>query len=408
MKNKVIYLVSFWALFTGCHRDWSLVSEIPTEFGPFEKTLLQTTHTFSIELFREVCSKEEKGKNVLISPLSVSMALGMAWNGASDETESAIRKTLGFGEWTENEINLAYQNIMKILPNLDPKTTLFIANSIWYREGFPVLPSFLQVAKTFFYAEARSLDFNSPQAPEIINQWVEAQTRGKIKEIVTAIDPLTMLFLINAVYFKALWQWPFNPELTHQDVFISFQGDSLPCDMMEQVKEFPYFETETFQAIDLPYGNGAFSMSIFLPKTGYSINEFIETWTEGQWNEWVTKFHSTKIMLQMPKFKVEYTKVLNAELAFLGMGIAFDPQRADFTRIVRREALSGQNLFIQQVLHKTFMEVDEKGTEAAGVTSISIGIVSIPPLMRIDRPFVYVIRETTSNIPLFMAKMERI
>lgn len=407
MKTKMIYFVSLLVLFTNCQRDWSLIPKISQEFSPFEKTLLRTSHTFAIQLFREVC-KQEKGKNILISPLSVSMALSMAWNGAGGATESAIRNTLGFGDWTADEINSAYKHMIEILPNLDPSTTLSIANSIWYRKGFSILPSFLEVTRTFFYAEARDLDFNSPQAPQIINQWVNTQTRGKIREIVQSIDPTTMLFLINAVYFKALWHLPFDPKMTHVDVFISSKGDSLPCAMMEQTETFPYFETETFQAIDLPYGHGAFSMSIFLPKSGYPVDALIETWSEEKWNEWVSRFQPEKILLQMPKFKVEYTKILNEELATLGMGIAFDPERADFTRIATRETLSGQNLFIQQVLHKTFMEVDEKGTEAAAVTSISIGIVSAPPVMRIDHPFVCVIRETGSNTPLFMAKIERI
>jgi len=179
--------------------------------------------------------------------------------------------------------------------------------------------------------------------------------------------------------------------------------------MMHQEGEFSYDENETFQAVDLPYGNGAFSMTIFLPKPGHSIHEFIASWTETQWNEWISRLHPVSLMLQMPKFKVEDKRILNNALTTLGMGTAFDPTKADFSPMVVKEDVSIEdNLFIQQVLHKTFLEVDEKGTEAAGETSISVGIVSVRPVMRIDRPFVCVIRETSSNTLLFIGRILRV
>jgi serine protease inhibitor len=390
---------------TSCTRKLSPVSNPAPhrEFAPLEKQLVQSCNTFGFRLFQEV-NRSEQNKNVFISPLSVSMALGMTLNGAAGKTEADMRQALAFGGWSEEDINASYKNILDILPNLDPKTQLEIANSIWYRIGFSVLPEFIDVNRQYFYAAVRGLDFASSEAPTIINGWIDDKTRGKITHMIDQIDPLTVMFLIDAVYFKGTWFYEFNPDLTHDDIFTKFDGGQIPCKMMEQKATLAYFETELFQAVDLPYGNGGYSMAIFLPKYGRSVESLVSEITPENWSSWKNRFADQEVALQLPKFKLEYEIELTNVLTALGMGAAFIPNVADFSRINAEI-----QLYISMVKHKACVDVDEKGTEAAAVTIVEISLTAIEPqgiAMRVDRPFVFVIREKSSDALLFMGKIE--
>jgi serpin B len=332
------------------------------------------------------------------------MALGMTLNGAAGQTDADMRRTLGFGDMKRDEINASYKSILDALPNLDPKTLLEIANSIWVRKDFPVQPDFISVNRQFYYAEVRGLDFASPDAPGVINGWIGEKTHGRITNVIDRIDPAAVMFLINAVYFKGTWLYEFNPELTADDAFIKSDGTPTPCKMMKQKATLAYFETDQFQALDLPYGNGRFSMSIFLPKSGQSLDAFVTSFTPENWSVWRERFEPRETILQLPKFKLDYGIKLNDALTALGMGVAFVPGEADFGGIN-----PDAELFIHQVKHKTFVEVDEKGTEAAAVTVVEIGVTSVGPgnetVMRVDRPFLFVIREKSSDALLFIGKI---
>jgi serine protease inhibitor len=387
-----------------CTRDFSPVATTKPdrEFSPVEKALVQSSNEFGFRLFREV-NREEGTKNLILSPLSVSMALGMTLNGAAGETETDMRRTLGFGDMAQADINASYRGILDLLPNLDPKTRLEIANSIWTRSGFSVLPGFMDANLLFFDAAVRSLDFNSPDAPGVINGWIEDKTRGKITKMIDRIDPYSVMFLINAVYFKGTWLYEFDPGKTMDDSFTRADGASAPCKMMERKAVFPYLETETFQSVDLPYGNGQFSMTVFLPKSGRSIESLAASLSGANWNLWKAQYSNRDLTIQFPKFKVEFGIKLNDALTALGMGAAFDPARADFDGIN-----PDFDLYISGVNHKAFVEVDEKGTEAAAVTVVEIGTTSIGGaiFVRVDRPFLFLIREKSSDAMLFMGKIE--
>jgi serine protease inhibitor len=333
----------------------------------------------------------------------VSMALGMTLNGAKGKTEADMRRTLGYGDMTRDDVNTSYRGILDLLPNLDPKTLVQIANSIWIRSGFSILPGFIDLNLRFFDAAVRSLDFNSPDAPGVINGWIEDKTRGKITKMIDAIDPLTVMFLINAVYFKGTWLYEFDQKKTMDDSFIPTNGTPEPCKMMEQKATFPYLETETFQAVDLPYGNGQFSMTVLLPKPGQSIESLAASLAGVNWDLWKGQFSGRELTLQLPKFKVEYEIKLNDALTALGMGVAFVPDQADFGGIN-----PDFDLYISSVKHKAFVEVDEKGTEAAAATVVEVGYTSIPDgiTVRVDRPFLFLIREKSSDAMLFMGKIE--
>jgi serine protease inhibitor len=369
-----------------------------------EQALVASDNTFGFKLFQSV-NRADSGTSVFISPVSVSMALGMTLNGANGTTRDAMARTLEFGGMSQNDINTSYKSLIALLINLDPKVKFQIANSIWHRPDLNVEQSFKDVNKQNFDAEINSIDFGDPAAARTINSWVDRNTNGKIKEIVP--DPIPrdlVMYLINAMYFKGTWTYRFDSTQTRNDFFILADGSRKPCRMMSQGGEFSYYADDQIQAIDMLYGDAGFSTTILLPKAGTNIETFSGQLTQQQWNTWVGRMSKTKGDIYLPKFKLEYKKKLNDMLIAMGMSVAFIPGSADFTNIDRR----GQ-LFISEVMHKTFVQVDEEGTEAAAVTSVGIGRTSIGPsdnfVMRVDRPFIVVVREHHSGTILFIGKI---
>lgn len=367
-----------------------------------EVKLTESDNKFGLKLFGKIVETEQD-KNIFISPLSVSMALGMIYNGADSTTLEAMHETLEYGDLTIQEVNESYRSLIELLTELDPKVIFDIANSIWYREGFPVENDFLTTNQDYFDAVVRALDFSSDDAADIINAWVNENTNGKIEKIVDKpIDPLTVMFLINAIYFKGTWTYEFDEENTTDDIFYLPDGSEKGCKMMSHQCDHNYFENEQFQAIDLPYGDAGFSMTILLPKPEVSTDSLIAQMNNDTWNSWLGSFSEQEVNLFLPKFKLEYEISLNDILSALGMSIAFEPGRADFTKIN-----SDGNLYISEVKHKTFIDVNEEGTEAAAVTSVEIGRTSIGSgiTMHINRPFVFAIRENHSGTILFIGKI---
>ncbi|MFQ5639827.1 MAG: serpin family protein [bacterium] len=391
--------LTFSLLFTQCAHN--PVAPTARELTDLEKRLVESDNKFGFKLFKEIV-KAEKDKNVFISPLSVSMALGMTLNGADGETKTAMEQTLEFAGLTTDEINQSYKSLIELLTQLDPKVAFQIANSIWSRQGRTFEQEFLDVNRTYFDALVRALDFSDPASVDVINSWVNENTNGKIKEILKSIDPSTVMFLINAIYFKGTWTYEFDKELTKDDFFNLPDGSQTPSKMMVQTNRFAYFENDDFQAIDVPYGDEQFGMTIFLPRSSKDIDSLIEELIEQDWTQWLASFSPDSVTLQFPKFKLEYEIKLNDVLTTLGMGIAFNGA-ADFTRMYKPGGL-----FIDYVKHKTFVEVDEEGTEAAAVTVVAIVESAGGPeikFMRVDRPFIFVIRENHSGTILFMGKI---
>jgi serine protease inhibitor len=369
-----------------------------------EKALVASDNAFGFKLFQSV-NRDEAGTSVFISPVSVSMALGMTLNGANGTTRDAMARTLEFGGMSQDDINTSYKSLVAHLIGLDTKVKFQIANSIWHRPDLNVEQSFKEINKLNFDAEINSIDFSDPSAPKTINGWVDRNTNGKIKEIVP--DPIPrelVMYLINAIYFKGTWTYRFDTSQTRNDLFTLAGGFKKPCRMMSRGGEFSYYADDQLQAIDMPYGDAGFSTTILLPKVGTNIDTFVGQLTQQQWNTWIGRMSKTKGEIYLPKFKLEYKKKLNDMLIAMGMSIAFTPGAADFTNIDRRG-----ELFISEVMHKTFVQVDEEGTEAAAVTSVGIGRTSIGPsdnfIMRVDRPFIVVIREHHSGTILFIGKI---
>ena len=364
-----------------------------------EQSLVESANRFGFGLFSEVISQSDGG-NVFISPLSVSLALGMTCNGARTETEVAMRTTLGFSGLTNEEINEGYRGLIDYLVNLDPRVTMEIANSIWYRQGFEVLQAFIDVNKTFFDAVVRALDFAAPGAADTINAWVADKTHGKIEEIVDSpINSDTVMFLINAIYFKGTWTYRFDKNDTSAGAFHGPDGDKT-VQMMKLHGDLRYFSTPDFQAISLPYGHELFTMTIFLPGEGVDIDELAAGFTAEKWGTWMEQLVVEEMDFSMPRFEIEYEQVLNDVLIALGMGAAFSAA-ADFTGIN-----PAGGLFISMVKHKTYVKVNEEGTEAAAVTSVEMSKGAATYItVRVDRSFLFVIHDVHSNAMLFMGKI---
>jgi serine protease inhibitor len=375
-------------------RDWSL---------PTEAQIVRSNTGFGLYLFRRI-SEAVPDSNLVVSPLSVSMAVGMVLNGAAGETLEELKSVLGFSGLSLPAANRCYGNLMDDLCSLDPEVRFEIANSVWCREGIPFKRPFLDACDKYFDATAANLDFDRPDAARTINEWVAGITHDRINDIVNdPISPLTMVILVNAVYFKGPWSHPFDPLQTYDGSFRLSDGSTTTCRMMlkTHAEHFRTLETSSFTALDLPYGDGAFSMTIFLPAEGTSIQAMLEHFNPDSWDRWMGRFDSWYGDLFMPRFTVEYCIRLNEILIALGMVRAFDPLQADFANM----CTAFDDFYLQKVKHKTYIRVDEYGTEAAAATEAEGGPTSVIPSFRVDRPFVYVIRDKHTGTILFMGQV---
>jgi serine protease inhibitor len=371
---------------------------------PVANPQLVTANTrFGFKLFSEVL-KQDRQKNVFVSPSSVAIALSMTYNGAGGTTQQAMAKALELKGLSLQEVNQANSDLKALLQQSDPKVELTIANSLWTKQGVNFKSAFLESNKTFYDAQVTTLDFSSPAAPKEINTWVNRNTRGKISEIVDSIDPQQVMFLVNAIYFKGKWTTEFDKQQTSDRPFFLTNGSQKQHPTMQQRGEYRYFETEQFQAVSLPYGKGRTSLYVFLPKKESNLTAFSKTLTAENWQTWMKKFGKREGLIQLPRFKMEYEIELKKALSALGMGEAFDRQRANFSN------LGDVPLSIDEVKHKTFVEVNEEGTEAAAVTSVGIRATSVqvdnqPFEMKVDRPFFCAIRDNKTGSILFMGSI---
>lgn len=363
-------------------------------------TALDTaTSSFAFKLFNMLV-EQDRGQNIFISPLSVLLALAMAANGAAGKTQREMAAALELGNIGMDELNRACADLMRELNNV-PQVALAIANSLWANKQIAFKADFLSRAETFYHAEISSRDFSDQGTAAAINAWVNEQTRGKIAQIVDHVDPRALLFLINAIYFKGNWTKQFDPQQTQPRAFTLANGTQKQHPMMTQDGNYRYHESREFQAISLPYGDERLSMYIFLPAQRSSVKAFLKSLTAKQWSAWLRQFHETDGTITLPRFRLEYETTLNDILKKLGMPVAFDPRRADFSAMA-----DVKPMYIDEVRHKTFVEVNEEGTEAAAVTSIGVRLASFAPSRRfamvVDRPFICAIVDNRIGMPLFL------
>lgn len=378
------------------------IAALPRELTASEEKVIAASNDFAFDLFRAGNRSQHK-LNVFMSPLSASMALGMTANGAAGTSYDEMRAALRFGDATREEINAGYKSLITLLLGLDPTTTFGIANSIWYEKTFPFHASFLDESRAHFDARVEGLDFRASSAVPTINAWVSEKTNDRIQEILKSIEDNEVMFLINAIYFKGTWQVQFDKAKTTNAPFYAVDGTTASVPMMVRQEEVDYFANTEYSAVDLPYGNSAFTMTVVIPRNT-DIDTFAESFDKPKWNALVSSLQPSDVHVYLPRFTMKWERKLNDDLKSLGMNAAFVPGRGQFTRM----SPLGDSLFITRVVQKTYVDVDEQGTEAAAVTMVGIGVTSAPPQFRADRPFLVVIRERFSGTILFMGKIAKL
>lgn len=358
---------------------------------------------FGIELFTKVAGEENK--NMMLSPLSASAALTMLLNGCDEETYDQLKETLKYSEsMTISEINEVYKSLVAQLLVIDPKVKLALANAIFYRQGFSVKPPFLNTMENDFNAEIAGLDFSQPSALTTINKWASDNTKGKIPKVLDEISGDAVMFIMNALYFKGDWSYQFDKALTSDRPFHISGSSSVDVGTMKGDVGSKVNYGSNYMAIELPYGCTNFTMVVVVPEG--TLSDFIPSFDVEKWNTITSAFDNqdkfNELTVYMPKYKFSYEKYLNDQLKSMGMLDAFIPGMANLSGI------SDGSIFVSFVKQNTFVEIDEKGTEAAAVTTIGIVETSFPPQARefvIDRPFVFAIRERTTNALLFIGQV---
>ncbi|MFW6199023.1 MAG: serpin family protein [Gemmatimonadota bacterium] len=373
------------------------IDDLPRPLTDTETLVVERSNAFGIELIREVAERDEQ-PNIVLSPLSASMALGMTLTGAAGETFDEIRTALSFGDLERSEINASYAGLLDLLVDLDPAVEVAIANSAWANEAYPFHAAFFDAIGQHFQATAETRDFGDPATLAAINGWVEEKTAGHIERILEEgqLDPQLALLLLNAVYFDAPWRTAFDPDETEPATFTRVDGQEVPVQMMRlRGEELPFAGTETVTAVELPYGGGAYSMIVAVPHRNRTVREVLSGADGAWWDALVDGLVKQEVdLVGLPRFELSYDVILNDPLSAMGMPGAFR-SAADFSD------LSPEPLCIDFVRQKTFVEVDEAGTTAAAVTGVGIGPTSFTGITA-DRPFLFAIRERLSNTILFI------
>lgn len=376
---------------------------VPIELTLKQKDVVDSANMFAFDLFLPIVAEKKGAENIMISPFSITSALSMVLNGASGETYDAVLHTLRYDSKTLQEINETYLKLMEDMIPVDPRVTMEIANSVWVEKRLTVKQTYIDALKTWYMAEARDIDVSDPGAVDMVNGWIEDKTHDKIQDMVDQLSPDLAMLLINAIYFNGKWRHEFDTENTQNKPFYLTPGNPVQVPMMYQKEKFAVTSTGEAILIELPYGQGNYSMVVMLPGEDISLASATATINPQAWAEWMQRLSGStaEVHLSMPKFEYEYKRELNDDLAALGMGVAFDPFNADFSNI------SDQEIFISRVLHQTFIKTDEEGTEAAAATVVEIGFTSMPTttVVDINRPFLYFIRETTTGTIVFMGQV---
>ena len=382
------------------NREDIAAANIPAPDPAVTSRVSSATDDFGFRLLNALA--KDPTQNTIISPLGVATAFAMAYNGAAGDTKTEMAKTLALGSLGDEDINRANHYLMHTLAEADPAVQTEIANALWVQKDFPINPDFRTVCESFYDASAASLDFigDPTGAAAAINSWADKNTHHRIPVLVAGIRGDTRLMLTDAVYFKGRWSSPFKKAQTRPRPFHLLSGASRQTAMMDQSGTYAYLENQSFQAIRLPYGNQRYAMYVFIPRKAAGLPDFIRSLDETHWTQWTSQFARRSGQIVIPKFETTYSKQLNDALKEMGMRLAFDDRRADFSRI-------HPYLFISDVEHKTWVKVDEEGTEAAAATSIgmSVAAIAVAPMpsfvMIVDHPFFFAITEQQSGALLF-------
>ncbi|KAI8518255.1 serine-type endopeptidase inhibitor [Branchiostoma belcheri] len=361
---------------------------------------------FALSLYRQLCGD---GGNVFFSPYSISVALAMTSLGARGSTEAAMKGTLCFKDMSNDALHSTFSSLHQQLYASD-KYTLQTANRLYGEQTYSFLQDFLNATRKNYGAELASVDFKgaAEQVRGTINKWVEEQTKDKIKDLIPAgaVDAMTRLVLVNAIYFKGNWDKQFKAEMTQDMDFNINNNEKVKVPMMKMEERFNYgeFQDQKFRVLELPYVEKELSMLIFLPDEVEGIRNLESALTATTLQTLSSQMYSTKVNLMLPRFKLEQDFSLGETLKKMGMGEAFSGA-ADFSGMS-----AAADLFISEVVHKAFVEVNEEGTEAAAATGVRMKMRMMPrppvPFL-VDHPFMFLIRDNRSNSVLFLGRMSK-
>ncbi len=404
--HALIMIAGISAIMASCNKtnDNNLPGDpVPIDLTLKQKEVVDSANKFAFDLFVPIITENKGAENIMISPFSITSALSMTLNGAAGETFEAMKYGLRYGSETIEEINDTYLKLMKDMVPVNSRVVMDIANSVWVDKKLTVKPTFMTALETYYLAEARNIDVLDPSSVDEVNGWISDKTNDKIQKMLESLDPDIAMLLINAVYFNGKWRSQFDKDDTQDKPFYISPDNPVQVPMMYQKEKFAVTKAGNTTLVELPYGQGNYSMVVMLPDEGVSTAEAAAQLSSKNWAQWMQNlsYGTTEVELSLPKFKYEYKRELNDDLKNLGMGIAFDPDNADFSNI------SDQGLFISFVLHQTFIETNEEGTEAAAATVVGIGVTSVPMtnVINVNRPFLYFIRETTTGTIVFMGQV---
>ncbi len=401
-----ITIVLALCAFCSCQTDDSAGDENKTiQVDEKSAQLIEADNEFGLEIFQKIRKESEK-ENIMISPLSISVAFAMAYNGADKDTKTEMEKAMKLNGLTTDQINSSYKMLINALQSLDKDVVFEIANAIFYADGFSVKPDFLNINKTIYDAEVSKLNFGSPAAVETINDWVANKTNDKITKIIESLSPDDRMVLLNAIYFNGIWKTKFDEKGTHLLNFTKTNGTNIEVPMMKKEEKLDYTANSFFSAIKMPYGKGQYNMLVMLPAEGKNSQDVINELSATSWNNWAKSFETKDpVVVTMPRFKFAFETKLNNVLAEMGMVKAFQPNIADFSKI------SDKDLYISSAVHKSFIDVNENGTEAAAVTSITFTTTSAgnePPktYFTVNKPFIFAITEKDTDAILFIGEVQ--
>lgn len=387
--------------FAACTKDTNQPD--PVNLNSHELKVLKQGNTFGFSLFDKI-GKEDPNSNLCISPYSVYTALAMAANGANGQTLNEMLGLLGFKESELADLNASVKDLNQVLIGKDPLTIFETANSVWYNtNGFEVYPDFVVNMQTWYSARVEGLDFSSAAALPTVNSWVKEKTHEKIDRIIDQINPQDVCFLINALYFNGKWTEKFDKKYSEPGNFQNISGEIVEVPVMFRRDTINIIDNEGLKAVELPYGDGSWSMYLFLPPQGENVDDWCTSQLSANWSKFMSEFKPAEgVRLYLPQFKIESSLELSKELKLLGIPTAFSGS-ADFSK------LGPGSLNISQVLHKTYIDVNEDGTEAAAVTAVVIRMTSSPSgEFRFNRPFVFVIAEKSTGSIIFLGKVMKL
>ena len=364
-----------------------------------EREIVKKNNAFALNLYRQLSGMESK----VVSPMSITYLMGMLANGADGNTQQEILKAIGCEGLNVQELNALYHGLMQSAGRLDKKTIVNIANYVAVNKQNHLNSDFGKMVSDTYQARVESLDFSSSKSTAKINDWCKAHTDGMIPKIIDQIDPSAISYIMNAIYFNGTWQEKFDAKNTKQENFHGYTRDIQKVSMMHQVEKFYYTENNTFKAVDLPYGNGIYRMTVLLPNEGKSIDDMMKGMKVDKLEEINSQMEKCMVNLKLPKFTTEMELPLNSIISNLGAPSIFLPGKANFSHF------ANGNFFVSKMLQKTKIEVSEHGTKAADVTA-AIMLTSMAPMemrnveFHADHPFVYLITDTNSGAILFMGQ----